>query len=83
MIQGSDDKCVSPQSVSKLAKHIKSEDQTIRWFYAYGHLAFETDHLRAAVLSSLINWFRNYKPEFKPDLERMEQEIVQLGGTVR
>jgi len=83
VIQGSDDKCVSPGSVSKLAKAIRSEDQTIRWFYSYGHLAFETDHLRAAVVGALISWFRNYRPEYKPALEEMQKEIVALGGTVR
>ncbi len=39
VIQGSDDKCVSPKSVSLLAKDIKSDDQTIRWFHGYGHLS--------------------------------------------
>jgi alpha-beta hydrolase superfamily lysophospholipase len=83
VIQGSDDKCVSPGSVSKLAQDIKSDDQTIRWFYSYGHLAFETDHLRAAILVSLISWFRTHNPEYNPGLEEMEKEIVVLGGTVR
>lgn len=83
MIQGSDDKCVSPMAVSKLAHGIKSDDQTIRWFYAYGHLAFETSHLRASVLTALINWFKTHEPNFSPVLEEMEKQIVQLGGTLR
>jgi alpha-beta hydrolase superfamily lysophospholipase len=83
VIQGSDDKCVSPSAVSRLAKDIKSEDQTIRWFYSFGHLAFETDHLRAPILSALIGWFRERRPEYQPVLEEMQKEIAELGGTVR
>ena len=83
VIQGSDDKCVSPRSVSLLAKDIKSEDQTIRWFYAYGHLAFETDYVKAAVVGALLNWFRNHRPEYQTTLAKIQKEIEELGGTVR
>ncbi len=81
-IQGSDDKCVSPSSVAKLANKIESEDQTIRWFYAYGHLAFETSHLRAAVLDALISWFRSHRPEYKILVDDLQKDITSLGGTV-
>ena len=83
VIQGSDDKCVSPASVTNLAKQIKSEDQTIRWFYSYGHLAFETDHLRSAIVNALMSWFREGQAAYVPALQEMEKEISALGGTVR
>ena len=83
VIQGSDDKCVSPASVTMLAQHIRSEDQTIRWFYSYGHLAFETNHLRSAVVNALMSWFRERQPAYVPALQEMEKEINALGGTVR
>ncbi len=83
IIQGSDDKCVSPSDVTRLVRAIKSDDQTIKWFHAYGHLAFETDHLRAGVVTSLIGWFRERRPGYLPGLAELQKEIGAVGGTVR
>ncbi len=46
-------------------------------------LAFETDHLRAAVVGALISWFRSHGPQFQTTLAKMQKDIIDLGGTVR
>jgi len=83
VVQGSEDKCVVPRAVSRLTKHVNSTDQTIRWFSQYGHLLFETPHLRAATLEALASWVHDHQPEERLRLKDVESEIEALGGTVK
>ncbi len=80
ILQGSEDKCVVPDSVAKLAERIPSADQTMRWLHAHGHLLLETAFLRPATVDAITDWFDSHKPAHKEELVKIRQDIRDLGG---
>ncbi len=80
VIQGSEDKCMVPQAVTRLLRNIRSSDQTARWLYEHGHLLLETSYLRAATLDSIDVWIREQSPEHAQEVTAIRKEILQVGG---
>jgi alpha-beta hydrolase superfamily lysophospholipase len=80
ILQGSDDKCVVPIAVAKLASHLRTSDQTMRWLYAHSHLLLETAYIRPATIDAITSWFLDHTPEHKKNLEMMRADINVLGG---
>jgi acylglycerol lipase len=80
ILQGSEDKCVVPDSVAKLAERIPSSDQTMRWMHAHGHLLLETTFLRAATVDAITDWFDSHTPAHKQELGKVRDDIKALGG---
>jgi acylglycerol lipase len=80
ILQGSEDKCVVPDAVAKLAECIPSSDQTMRWLHAHGHLLLETTFVRAATIDAITDWFDSHAPSHKQDLVKMHEDIKALGG---
>ncbi|HEY9713000.1 MAG TPA: alpha/beta fold hydrolase, partial [Chroococcales cyanobacterium] len=57
VIQGSQDRMLRTSAVSSLLQHIKSTNQTVRWFNDRGHLLLETAHLRNDTAAVVRDWF--------------------------
>jgi alpha-beta hydrolase superfamily lysophospholipase len=56
IVQGSEDKCLIPKAVTRLTRRVRSDDQTLRWLHAHGHLLLETAFLRPATVNSVYAW---------------------------
>jgi alpha-beta hydrolase superfamily lysophospholipase len=82
IIQGSSDRCVVPEMVTKLTEAMPSDDQTVRWLGSYGHLQLETSFLRAAVVDSIRDWFEDHSPASRTDKVNLGRKIVDAGGTL-
>lgn len=80
MLQGSQDKCVVPDAVARLAEHIHSADQTMKWLYSYGHLLLETEYVRPGTVDAITDWFDARTPAHKEELKKMEDDLHALGG---
>lgn len=80
VVQGSEDKCMVPRAVTKLAGRIHSSNQNIRWLHAHGHLLFETRFLAPATLDSIDVWIGANSPAHERERTAIKTEILQLGG---
>jgi alpha-beta hydrolase superfamily lysophospholipase len=80
VIQGSEDKCMVPQSITKLLRNIRSANQSVRWLHAHGHLLLETSYLRAATVDAIDVWIREQSPAHAQEVTAIKTEILQLGG---
>lgn len=82
VIQGSNDSCVMAKHLTDMMMHMKSNDMRISWKGTYGHLQLETMFLRANVLDSVVMWLQDHSVDSRAKLEKMEQSIADLGGTL-
>jgi len=80
IVQGSEDRCMIPRAVTKLAARIHSSNQNIRWLHAHGHLLFETKYLAPATLDAIDVWIGANSPAHERELTAIKTEILQLGG---
>ncbi len=80
ILQGSQDYCVVPDAIVKIAKKVRSADQTMRWLGNHGHLLLETNYIRAQTVNALVDWADEIDPAHKLELEAMQQLIRKLGG---
>ncbi len=80
ILQGSKDKAMVPQAVTKLARNINSPDQTIRWMTGYSHLLLETRYLRSAALDAIVNFIDAHDPDDYKYRQILGTEMVRLGA---
>lgn len=82
VIQGSNDKCVLPKHLTDMMMNMKSNDMRIAWKGSYGHLQLETMFLRANIMDSIGMWLDDHSVDGRAKLERLEQNISDLGGAL-
>ena len=82
ILQGGGDKCVSPKSVTVLMAAMPSSNQQLAWMGPWGHLQLETSFFRSKVIDVIGDWMQNRTTAANKDLERLEQAIDDLGGTL-
>ena len=82
ILQGSSDGCVSPKRVTELMNNMQSDDQTLAWRGNFGHLQFETCHMRVATLDAIANWLISHGADAQVKLQRFQQNIADAGGIV-
>jgi alpha-beta hydrolase superfamily lysophospholipase len=82
ILQAGGDKCVSPESVTKLMANMPSSNQTLAWIGSWGHLQLETSYMRSKVIDILGEWVENRTREANNELQALEQNIDDLGGTL-
>ena len=80
VLQGSEDRCMVPQAVTKLSKNIHSADQTVRWLHAHGHLLLETAYLRPATVDAIDIWVREHEPIHEEEEQALSKEMTELGA---
>jgi alpha-beta hydrolase superfamily lysophospholipase len=80
IIQGSEDRCMVPRAVTSLSKRIHSDDQSIRWLHAHGHLLLETAYLRPALLDALDTWVEQHEPGHIQRAKSIQNRLLQLGA---
>jgi acylglycerol lipase len=80
VLQGSEDRCMVPQAVTRLSKNIQSADQTLRWLHAHGHLLLETHYLRPATVDSIDEWTREHQFAHLNETKKLKEEIIKLGA---
>lgn len=56
ILQGSKDRILKSNAVVLLLKHMKSRDQTVRWFNERGHLLLETAYAQPDTLRTVESW---------------------------
>lgn len=82
ILQAGGDKCVSPESVTKLMANMPSSNQTLAWMGSWGHLQLETSYFRSKVIDIIGDWVENRTREANAELEALEKDIDDLGGTL-
>ncbi len=82
ILQGSADGCVSPTRVTELMNTMPSTDQTLDWRGKFGHLQLETRYMRAQTVSAIANWLSVHSKDRLPRLQELNQQIIDLGGTI-
>ena len=80
ILQGSADRCMVPQAVTKLSSSIHSADQTVRWLHAHGHILLETSYLRPATVEAIDGWMREHEPTHVAQEMELKKEIEELGA---
>ncbi|MDZ4836135.1 MAG: alpha/beta fold hydrolase [Candidatus Melainabacteria bacterium] len=60
VIQGDRDRMLNSNGVVVLLDHLKSKDQTVKWFPGKGHLLLETPHIEAATMDIVSNWLTEH-----------------------
>jgi alpha-beta hydrolase superfamily lysophospholipase len=83
ILQGNLDHCVIPHAVTELTRNIPSNDQTLRWLYNQSHLLLETRHFSAPTVAAITDWFDDHEPEHLAEIKLIEQDLRELGGSVR
>jgi len=76
VIQGSADKMVQSHAVMDLLCHLKSNDQTVKWFTNRGHLLLETSYIRPDTLETVDNWL--YMHVKKTELVQAETQTARM-----
>lgn len=56
IIQGDQDRMLKSNGVVTLLGHLKSHDQTVKWFAGKGHLLLETPHVMPETLDTVSSW---------------------------
>jgi len=82
IVQGSQDHCVIPEAIVKLARNTRSGDQTLKWLDQTGHLLLETHYLKAATVAAINDWIEDHEPAHYVELKAIEDDIRSLGGEV-
>ncbi len=82
IVQGSQDHCVIPEAIVKLARNTRSGDQTLKWLDQTGHLLLETHFIKAATIAAINDWFDDHEPAHLVELQAIEEDIRALGGEV-
>lgn len=60
IIQGDKDRMVKCNGVALLLKHLKSKDQTVKWFHNKGHLLLETPYITSDTLNVVEQWLEHH-----------------------
>lgn len=60
VIQGDRDRMLNSNGVVVLLEHLKSKDQTVRWFPGKGHLLLETPHIEPATMEIVSSWLNEH-----------------------
>lgn len=60
IIQGSKDRMVRSNAVVLCLEHMKSMDQTVRWFSNRGHLLLETAYVRPDTMETVDAWLTSH-----------------------
>ncbi|MDZ4834739.1 MAG: alpha/beta fold hydrolase [Candidatus Melainabacteria bacterium] len=82
IFQGGGDRCVSPKSVTELMMNMPSSNQTLAWMGPWGHLQLETSFFRSKIIDVIGDWMDNRTSDGKIELQALEQDIDDLGGTL-
>lgn len=82
ILQGGGDKCVSPKAVTELMMNMPSSNQTLAWMGPWGHLQLETSYMRSKVIDVIGEWIQNRTQAASAELQALEQDINDLGGTL-
>ncbi len=80
VLQGSEDKCMVPSAITKLARAIPSSDQTLRWLHAHGHILLETEYLRPATIDAISAWLYQHDAEHLQRMKAIEADLSKLGA---
>jgi len=80
ILQGSRDQAMVPRAVTKLAKNIKSTDQTIRWISGYGHLLLETDYLGPPALDAITDFINDHDDDEAQVRAELYREMKRFGA---
>lgn len=60
IIQGDRDRMLKSNGVVTLLGHLKSRDQTVRWFPGRGHLLLETPHIPPETMETVSHWLTSH-----------------------
>ena len=60
VIQGDRDRMLNSNGVVVLLDHLKSRDQTVKWFPGKGHLLLETPHIEPATMETVSTWLADH-----------------------
>jgi acylglycerol lipase len=69
VIQGRDDKLLRGKAVNRLTAHLRSDDQTVKWFKNRGHLMLETAYLKKDILAAVDDWLDAHMQKRAPYVE--------------
>lgn len=82
IVQGSEDRCMVPHAVTKLSEQIQSDDQTVRWLHAHGHILFETAYLRPATIDAVEGWLERHDGQREEKALFTQSELKKLGAKI-
>ncbi len=80
ILQGGEDRCVSPKAVTDLMASMPSCNQSLCWMGHFGHLQLETSYFRAKVLDAIASWVEDRTPKSLSELKDFEKNVNALGG---
>jgi acylglycerol lipase len=60
VIQGGADRCVKAGAVMILLSHLRSTDQTVKWFHHRGHILIETAYIKPDTMDSVVGWLDSH-----------------------
>ena len=60
VIQGSADRCVKANAVVLLLSHLRSSDQTVKWFHQRGHILLETAYIKPDTMDAVVSWLKEH-----------------------
>lgn len=60
VIQGSADRCIKANAVVLLLTHLRSTDQTVKWFHERGHILLETAYIKPDTMEAVVGWLRQH-----------------------
>ncbi|MBX9671284.1 MAG: lysophospholipase [Candidatus Obscuribacterales bacterium] len=66
IIQGDKDRMLRSNGVVTLLEHLKSRDQTVKWFPGKGHLLLETPHIMPETISTVSSWLTEHARDANP-----------------
>jgi alpha-beta hydrolase superfamily lysophospholipase len=75
VIQGSQDKVLRSKAIIRLIAHLRSEDQTVKWFKDRGHLMLETTYLKREVLQAVDGWLDQHREKVRPFVQASQSSF--------
>ncbi|MBK9144302.1 MAG: alpha/beta fold hydrolase [Candidatus Melainabacteria bacterium] len=66
IIQGDRDRVIDSNGVAVLVEHLKSTDQTVKWFPGKGHLLLETPHIEPETRQAVSSWLLGHLDSARP-----------------
>lgn len=56
VIQGGADRCIKANAIILLLAHLRSADQTVKWFHQRGHILLETAYVKPDTMDAVLSW---------------------------
>jgi len=77
IIQGDNDRMLRTNAVAQLLAHMRSTDQTVKWFRGRGHLLLETAYVQPDTMYTVSGWLTSHiVPSQSEQTANHEFEVV-------